>query len=291
METAILRTIIYVCTIISFYPSILALDLGSIPKQASSFTTPYDGTRRGFFVGSTMASLMYTSTMIPTVMAEEPTSPQVTAIVSLDLSIARGPSSPLQIELFGDAAPESVEFFASLASGTLQAKCTDDRNIEACKEYESINVGYKGSQLWRLVPNKRIDFGRVDSMFSSRVPPTFAVEGKKGAGDLKASRRGAVSVKRGGGAFEFTVTPSYNPALDKEDLVVVGQIAEGESMSFLDAINSIPTRRDVVAIGDVPPLGSNFARVCDFTSPDPTCVQFKPLKRIIVTGASFTSKR
>ena len=273
-----MRSAIYLC-MIALHQCVVALELGSTPRQPGTTACQ---TRRGLLVGATAASLMRAS--VPAAMAEQ-TSPQVTALVTLDLSIARGPSSPLRIELFGDAAPASVEFFSRLASGTLQAKCTE--NIEACQEFQGVDVGYKGSQLWRLVPNKRVDFGRVDSMFASRIPPTFAVERN---GDLKPSTRGAVSVKRGGGAFEFTVAPAYNQALDKEDLVVVGRIAEGD-LAFLDAINSIPTRKDIVSIGDVPPLGANFARACDFTAPDPTCAQFKPLKRIIVTEAFVTSQR
>ena len=181
-----MRSAIYLC-MIALHQCVVALELGSTPRQPGTTACQ---TRRGLLVGATAASLMRAS--VPAAMAEQ-TSPQVTALVTLDLSIARGPSSPLRIELFGDAAPASVEFFSRLASGTLQAKCTE--NIEACQEFQGVDVGYKGSQLWRLVPNKRVDFGRVDSMFASRIPPTFAVERN---GDLKPSTRGAVSVKRGG---------------------------------------------------------------------------------------------
>jgi hypothetical protein len=81
----------------------------------------------------------------------------------------------------------------------------------------------------------------------------------------------------------------YNKALDNEDLVVIGRVVE-DDMAFLDVINSIPTRKDIIKIGEVPPLGSKFARACDFTAPDSTCAQFKPLKKIIVTEASVTSQ-
>lgn len=253
--------------------------------------------RRDILLGTT-ASLMAvaSSIMVPNVaIAEEIVSqPKVKAVVTLDISIARGPSRPLRIELFQDAPAASVEFFSSLADGTLRAPCAlgDGPNIEICEEYQSINVGYKGSQLWRLVPNKRMDFGRVDSMFTSRIPPTIAAEQNDANNGLlfKPSTRGAVSIKRGGGAFEFTVTPSYNLSLDteREDLVVVGRIAE-DDMAFIDEINAIPVRKDIIKVSDVPPLGSNFARACDFTAPDPTCAQFKPLKKIIVTETSVVT--
>lgn len=224
-------------------------------------------------------------------------SPKVKALVTLNVSIARGPSRPLRIELFQDSPAAAVGFFSSLAEGTLKAPCAmgDNPNIEICEEYQSINVGYKGSQLWRLVPNKRMDFGRVDSMFASRIPPTIArsseEEQTNNDGFMnKPSTRGAVSIKRGGGAFEFTVTPAYNPSLDsdKEDLVVVGRIAT-DDLSFIDEINAIVVRKDIVTVVDVPPLGAKFARACDFTAPDSTCAQFKPLRKIIVTETTVVA--
>jgi len=135
-------------------------------------------------------------------------------------------------------------------------------------------------------------------MFGTRVPPTFAIEGKAAVqGNIKPSTRGAVSIRRGGGAFEFTIAPDYNPNLDSsnENLVCIGRVVEGPSgKGLLEYINTIPTRKDIVSLTlgtDVPPLGSSFARVCDFTNPDPTCAQYKPLKIIKVTGSNVVSKR
>jgi len=251
----------------------------------SSFSLSADVCNRHAFLSRSAAAAALCAGVLvqtPVIPAHaEVSPPRVTAVATLDISILRGPTKPLRIELFGDAAPESVRFFSDLASGSLKAECPfDDMN---CQENQNINVSYKGSQLWRLVPNKRIDFGRVDSMFANRIPPTFPVVQ---VGDLKPSARGAVSIKRGGGAFEFTITPVYNQALEKEDLVVVGRVAE-EDMTFLDAISSIPSRKDIISVGSVPPLGSNFARACDFTAPDSTCAQFKPLKKVVVKEVSI----
>lgn len=152
-------------------------------------------------------------------------------------------------------------------------------------------MGYVNSQVWRLVPDRRIDFGRVDSIFSARVPPTIPVERRAGdGGGITPSTRGAVSIRRGGGAFEFTIAPpNGSPTLSKEDLVVVGRVVE-DDMAFLEEIHAIPTRRDIVGFGDVPPLGAkNLKRACEFTAPDRTCAQFKPLKRIVIVGASVVA--
>ena len=247
----------------------------------------------------------------------------VTSIVTFNLSIARGPAKPLRIEVFGDSSDEA-QFFTRLAAGTVHAACRPepetsppaeedtviDENAELpfkCTDSESVPVSYQGSQLWRLVPNKRIDFGRVDSMFASRIPPTFssAASSKPNPTMMAPSTKGAVSMKRNGGAFEFTITPSYNPALDseKEDLIVIGRVMmtnekkEGNanesdgssSMDFVTMLNTkIPTRKDLSDRKgtNVPPLGSKFARACNFSEPNTTCAQFKPIGRIVVTDVS-----
>lgn len=250
--------------------------------------------------------------------------PVVTSIVTFNLSIARGPSKPLRIEVFGESSDEA-QFFTSLAAGTVQASCPPepeentvmgiiiDENAELpfkCTDSESVPVSYKGSQLWRLVPDKRLDFGRVDSMFASRIPPTFSSSSSSSSKPnqtmMAPSTKGAVSMKRNGGAFEFTITPSYNPALDseKEDLIVIGRVMmtkekEGNdddessnaasSMDFVTMVNTkIPTRKDLSDRKgtNVPPLGSTFARACNFSEPNTTCAQFRPIGRIVVTDVS-----
>ena len=249
----------------------------------------------------------------------------VTSIVTFNLSIARGPAKPLRIEVFGDSSDEA-QFFTRLAAGTVHTACLPeletspgaedtviDENAELpfkCTDSESVPVSYRGSQLWRLVPDKRIDFGRVDSMFASRIPPTFSsaassVSSKPNPTMMAPSTKGAVSMKRNGGAFEFTITPSYNPALDseKEDLIVIGRVmmtnekkednaneSDGSSsMDFVTMLNTkIPTRKDLSDRKgtNVPPLGSKFARACNFSEPNTTCAQFKPIGRIVVTDVS-----
>ena len=268
--------------------SVAALDVAPrrVPKAF--------GTRRGLLASAAFGAAARAA---PGLAEEEP---RVTAIVTLDVSIARAPPEPLRIELFGDAAPQSVAYFSKLATNSLRAECSDadedpgavarvqtSRRMgeRACLDAQGVDVGFANSQLWRLVPDKRVDFGRVDSSFSARVPPTFAEE----TNALRASAMGNVSVKRGGGAFEFTVAPANSPGLDREDLVVVGRVAPAD-LPFLDALNAIPTKKDLVSIGDVPPLGKSFARACEYSSPDPTCAQFKPLKRIMVVGSSVKGR-
>ena len=219
-------------------------------------------------------------------------------LVTLELNVARAPSAPLRIEILAENAPKSAEYFLALCRGTLRARCADvdepglaraaasaRAQERICLDQQGIDVNLVNSQMWRLVPDKRVDFGRIDSSFAAREPPSFPAES---GGDLRPSQRGAVSVKRGGGAFEFTITPKTNPGLDKEELVCVGRVLD-EDLPVLDALNAIPAKKDLVQLGDVPPLGSKIARACEYANPDATCAQFKPLKRVVVSGVAVAS--
>lgn len=50
---------------------------------------------------------------------------------------------------------------------------------------------------------------------------------------------GLLSVRRGGGSFQFTLTPSANPELDRDNLVI-GKILDEGSMELLARLNSLP---------------------------------------------------
>lgn len=49
--------------------------------------------------------------------------------------------------------------------------------------------------------------------------------------------KGSLSVKRGGGEFDFTLAPGPNPALDKDN-IVIGRVLEG--FEVLDVLNQSP---------------------------------------------------
>lgn len=228
-----------------------------------------------------------------------PAAPLVTDVVTLEVAVSGGERTSLALDLYGDAAPASVQFLVELASGQLRAECGEaseglaparvkagQRNLErACLDTQGRGVSLVGSQVWRIVPNRRVDFGRVSSDFAFRVPPELPTE-STGLGHT----RGAVSVRRGGGAFEFSIAPNDNPALDKEDLVVVGHVSPA-SLDALDVIANLPSKKNPFGNAAVPPLGSSFARACEYSSPDPTCAEFKPLRKVVVTRATTTSLR
>ena len=212
-------------------------------------------------------------------------------VVALELRIAGADDATAprsEIGLFGRAAPEAVGVFLDLARGELRAPCAEadesgpyriaagKRRVEReCRSLGGLGVSYVGSQVWRIVRGKRVDFGRVSSDFAARVPPTTAASDGAESG-LRHDAPGVVSMRRGGGAFEFTIAPAANPALDREN-VVVGRVLRGlDVLTRLD--QDIPVKRGAIEL-DPPPLGTPVARACAYDKGDTSCAQFKPPQR------------
>ena len=103
------------------------------------------------------------------------------------------------------------------------------------------------------------------------MPPTTAASDGAERG-LRHDAPGVVSMRRGGGAFEFTIAPAANPALDREN-VVVGRVLRGlDVLARLD--QDIPVKRGAIEL-DPPPLGAPVARACAYDKGDTSCAQFK----------------
>jgi len=155
------------------------------------------------------------------------------------------------IGLYEDAAPNICKTFLKLVKGELIAPCMDEfealgdpdafavsarskltkrNNYRQCKATEDKPVGYEYSQLWRVIKDKRLDFGRINKLYRQ-------TENNNDANDLKHDRAGLVSTRKKGGQFEFTITPKANPALDEEN-IVFGEVLEG--MEEIEMLNNIP---------------------------------------------------
>ena len=101
-------------------------------------------------------------------------------LVTLELNVARAPSAPLRIEILAENAPKSAEYFLALCRGSLRARCLDAdepglaraaasarAQERICLDGQGVDVNLVNSQMWRLVPDKRVDFGRIDSSFAA----------------------------------------------------------------------------------------------------------------------------
>jgi hypothetical protein len=80
-------------------------------------------------------------------------------------------------------------------------------------------------QVWRITP-RRIDAGQVRGKWAGRVPPSHP---STESASLSHDARGLVSVRRGGGSFDFGITTAPDAAADAES-IVIGRVVEGSEV-------------------------------------------------------------
>ena len=161
----------------------------------------------------------------------------VTDRVALNLTISGAPAGRITLGLSRDAAPVSVDTFVRLARGTM-------RNSE---EEEPASI--MGSGTVRILRDRALVLGALTrpggatSIVPGRARPVrTAVEppANADANALHHSSAGLLSMRRGGGSFQFTLTPRANAALDKDN-VIIGQVLDDEGMETLERLNLLAT--------------------------------------------------
>ena len=195
----------------------------------------------------------------------------------------------MTIGLFGKEAPDAVAAFRDACAGKLAVPCPSEVDLtlevmerskqskkaalKACLGYEAEPVTYAYSQVWSIQRGRRIDAGAVQGKFAMRVPP---VTPSTEAAALPHDAAGLLSVRRGGGIFDFGLTTGPTPEYDAE-YAVIGRVLEGmESLAELDALpvvvraDSAPrphrTRQGLTAPVQLAPLMTRVrcvCRVCD----------------------------
>lgn len=166
----------------------------------------------------------------------------VTDSVYLDIKIAGASVGRLVIGLFGTEAPVSVAAF--------KESCGDGIKGRAGR-----TAGYKGSVAGR-VSSTYVEMGRVkqiDELNQSPGTPQRQTRAilppeNRETNSLRHDGRGIVSVKRGGGSFEFIITLERDSSLDNDNLVV-GKIIGPDSNLVLEKIAQVPTNRKTVRDG------------------------------------------
>jgi cyclophilin family peptidyl-prolyl cis-trans isomerase len=153
--------------------------------------------------------------------------------------------------LYGKDAPETTENFKALVTGTLSAPCLDQddaigdeesftqnqrksltkRSIyRQCLAQQDVPVGLQYSTGYQIIKDKRIDMGRINKLFR-QAPNT------QDSNTLLHDRAGLLSTAKGGGQFEFTITPGANAELDKTQMVF-GEVIEG--LEWVEFLNEVP---------------------------------------------------
>ena len=184
----------------------------------------------------------------------------VTDRIRFQVSIAGEPAGEVVLGLWGDAAPTPVDTLVQLAKGTLaptpgDAPASLERSVAVrCTKDKEVVLGQLKKQGGQTM--------LVQGQTRPKVVPVAAPTWNGGdTNGVSHDAAGLVSVRKGGGSFEFSLTTRPAPSLDKENLIV-GQILE--NMELLERLNTLPTnvRRGALmlhqSLRDVCPMLSHW---------------------------------
>lgn len=176
----------------------------------------------------------------PPSLTEPPLQPRITnrATLSILIGTDETPRS-VTIGLYGEAAPSSVKLFEGLCTGSLPGQPT---------------LSYRGSTSPRVEPGKQIVLGKLSAGSAQTIERSIDNTGyvrselvnladaftNSDANQLPHDRGGLVSMKQGGGAFEFSITPAANPSLDECE-IVIGEVVAG--LDVVIAMDAVPVRK------------------------------------------------
>ena len=168
------------------------------------------------------------------------TPPQITSRARLDIAIGDVPPRPLLLGLYGDAAPKSVKLFEGLCSGTLNVPGLQYTGsaISHIERGRIIIGGNPSGGTTRTAERSLDSTGYVRTEMLNRAD-AFRNDDTNA---LSHDRAGLLSMRKGGGAFEFGLTPAPNLMLD-ENRLVVGEAIGEESMWLIAELNEVPTRQ------------------------------------------------
>ena len=163
--------------------------------------------------------------------------PQITDRVRLTVSIGSAPGRDLVIGLYGTEAPSAVRNFLGLSAGSIDGMPSYSGSMVSKVVKDTyILAGRPAAGDTRSVEQSIDSYGYVRKSFVDRAQDLRNSD----ENSLLHDRAGLVSVPRGGGAFEFMLTPAANLELDR-DRLVIGEVMEGQDV--LAALNELPTRK------------------------------------------------
>jgi cyclophilin family peptidyl-prolyl cis-trans isomerase len=246
---------------------------------------------------------------LPLALADSPASTstaQVTDRIFLEIKGLGEEPKKLVIGLYGKNAPRSTQMLKQLVNAKvgLPAPCRpkaeralQKEQLEANKVYNSCveaqdkGVNYEYSQIWRIVPNERIDVGAVAGKFIAREYPTWDEDDNNGSTRLMHDAPGVVSVRRGDDSgFGFTIYPG-GPGTDAarlldEEHIVVGKV---ENLDLLQELNRVPvivtsSKLNYMGLTGGPPTRAAPTRACQYGGPM-YCNEYKPLVKLSILNS------
>lgn len=234
------------------------------------------------FVTGGVATLVLVSSPI-FAHAEEPV---ITAKVNLGFKVAGSSSVVSKVQgvtigVYGNESPLSSKVFLSLCAGE-----------------NPWDVSYDLSQVSRILKDQRIDVGKfakgggqrqetwMDNVGKVRIRNVNVAENtvNNDQNNLRHDSAGVVSMKKGGGSFEFSISPKANPKMDEEQ-VVIGRVLGG--LDVIEQINEVPTSRED-ALGTKSAFssaGKSFDGRAKLAMP-----VGRPLRKVVITSCEISDK-
>jgi cyclophilin family peptidyl-prolyl cis-trans isomerase len=233
--------------------------------------------------------------------AADTSSAQVTDRIFVEVKGLGPEPKRIIIGLFGKDAPKSTQKLKSLVNTKegLAAPCKpraeralQKEQLEAnkvyntCIESQDKGVNYEYSQIWRIIPNERIDVGAVSGKFIAREYPTWQEDKANG---LRHDSPGIVSVRKGNDSgFGFTIYPGNNDAaavLLDEEHIVVGKV---ENLDIVQELNAVPvitsSKVNYMGLTGGPTTKSAPTRACQYGGPM-YCNEYKPLNKLSILNS------
>lgn len=172
-----------------------------------------------------------------------PSKPSITGKATLAIAVGTADAKQLTIGLYGKSSPASTKLFADLCRGTV-----DSGSLGAPP------LSYRGSVATRVEPGKAIVLGRLAAGSAQILERSIDQTGyvrtelvnladrykNTDANSLSHDRAGLVSMRKGGGAFEFVLTPGPNPSLDESN-IIIGEVLAG--MDVVEDMATVPVRK------------------------------------------------
>ena len=161
-----------------------------------------------------------------------------TAKATLEVSIARGKSKPIKLELYGREAPTASRVFLSICSGDNPYGLSyDEAGVSRVVRDEEFTVDkfYKGADMKQVTEMDAVGKVRIKSI-------DLAANVVHNDNNERRNKRGVISVPKGGKSFAFSVALGESRRLDDEN-VVIGQVVSDEA-GALDEINAVPTSKE-----------------------------------------------
>jgi len=222
---------------------------GQLRQQASRLSSLREGDaalNRRLFVDQQLVLPIAMSPLVATAgvhAAEEgpptpATAPRISDRCYLDMELNGKLLGRVVVGLWGEEAPTSVQTFAQLCGKTYPG-----------------GLSYAYSAMSKVFPNQLVVLGKITGDGTKKVDKKIDETGRvrvtytdratyetanTDSPSTSHSSEGLVSVRRGGGTFEFGVTLQPMPDLDR-DYIVIGQVLEGmDVIKRLSRVKYIP---------------------------------------------------